>query len=256
MALALDVVEFGLDLGLWQRTVGGEVDQVLFSPVEGSELSGQLVMQESGGGFFGAYGLFEVCTHVGDEAGAEADAGVVLLDGLLDVGDADVRSIAGALLAVAAEEVEVLGATRIVDRALDDHPLGDVCCSFATSAEQGALEVVVVGAAALACDTTGLDGVLDALEEGVVDECFVASLDLFTLVRDVPDVVPVAEHVRQLADRYLFGGELRGRPGTQATVVELVRQIGQRVVSCYVQLEGQPDEGRAFLALPAPDRQL
>ncbi|HUY44600.1 MAG TPA: hypothetical protein VMV92_02575 [Streptosporangiaceae bacterium] len=137
-------------------------------------------------------------TDVGNEARAEPDQRVVVLDRHLDPDDVDVWCRAAAVLLVAAEEVGVLGAAR-VDGVLDDQPLGDAGL-LAPAAKERALEVVVVDPAALPGSRAGLDDVLDALEEVLVDERLVPSVDLLAFVGDDAEVVPVAEHERQFVD--------------------------------------------------------
>ncbi|WP_246382572.1 hypothetical protein [Prauserella isguenensis] len=133
-SLAFDVAELGFDLGLRQGAVGCQVDHVLLLGVEFGELGGELLVQQPCGLFLFTDDGVDLGSHVADERLAEADRGVVPFDGVLDEFGVDVRGVAGAVLPVAAEEVQVLGPLG-VDGALDDHPLGHPCSS-AAPAEQ------------------------------------------------------------------------------------------------------------------------
>nr|WP_307542401.1 hypothetical protein [Streptomyces sp. V3I8] len=166
--MAFNVAQLGFDLGLRQGAVCGEIDEVCFTPVQTFELSGQLLVQQASRCFLVADGFGDVSADVRDEARTEADSRVVPFDGVLNVHDVDVGCVAGILLTVAAEEVEVLTATP-VDCPLEDHPLHDALL-LATSAEEGALEVVVVDTATLPGDGPSLDDVLDAFEQALFDE--------------------------------------------------------------------------------------
>jgi len=74
----------------------------------------------------------------------------------------------------------------------------------------------------------------------------VAAADLLAVVRDVAEVVPVAQHQRQLVDRDPLGWPARGRPSAEPAVVEFVVEVGEGVVTRRVQLESQLDERRSF----------
>ncbi|WP_092527955.1 hypothetical protein [Amycolatopsis arida] len=86
-SFAFDVAEPGFDLGLRQRVVGGEVDQVL---LEFTQLGGDLLVQEARGGFLFADDGVDMRTDIRDELWAEPDAGVVPLDCLFDLVHVDV----------------------------------------------------------------------------------------------------------------------------------------------------------------------
>ncbi|HEX3786131.1 MAG TPA: hypothetical protein VHX38_41315 [Pseudonocardiaceae bacterium] len=249
LALMFDLVELGVDLGLGggHCVVGHrhQVDQVVFFGVQGSEFALELPVEEPGGCLFVRDGRADVGTDLGDEIWGEPDRRVVLLDGFLDPEHVDVRRGAGAVLRVAAEEVGVLVASG-VDGVLDDQPLGDAA-SITVAAEQRAFEVVVVDAAAFLGGRATLGDGLDAVEQFLVDQGFVPPLELFAVVAHVAEVVPVAQHERELVDRDLPGGVSGGRPAAQTPVVEFVGQIDQRVVAGGVQLEAQTDKGRSLL---------
>jgi hypothetical protein len=83
-SFGLDVAELGLDLGLRQRAVGGEVDQVLLLRVEFVQLAGDLLVQEACGGFLFVDDGVDVRADIRDERWAEPDAGVVAFEGLFD----------------------------------------------------------------------------------------------------------------------------------------------------------------------------
>ncbi|OLT44096.1 hypothetical protein BJF85_20525 [Saccharomonospora sp. CUA-673] len=59
---------------------------------------------------------------------------------------------------------------------------------------------MVVDAAAFLGGGAGVEDLLDLVEQVVVDQGFVASADLFSLVVDVADVVAVAQHLGELVD--------------------------------------------------------
>ncbi|WP_342029825.1 hypothetical protein [Amycolatopsis rubida] len=118
------------------------------------------------------------------------------LNCVLDERDIDVGCLAQPLLPAAAEEVQVLGALR-VDGALDDHPSLDAV-ALAASAEERALEVVVVDATAFLCRHARFEDLLDGVEEVLVDEGLVPPLDFFAVVLDVSEVVAIAQHLRDL----------------------------------------------------------
>nr|WP_245922014.1 MULTISPECIES: hypothetical protein [Nocardia] len=186
-----------------------------------------------------------MCADFGDELGAEAHGRVVGFHGVLDQRDVDVGGVAGAVLSVAAEEVRVFGATS-VEGVLDDHAGGAACGSVAALAEQGAFEVVGVFASAFPGGAACVEDVLDAVEEVFVDEGFVAAFDLFTVVGDVAEVVPVPQHLGEFVDGDLFGGVFPGGPGTQAPVVEFVGQGVEGVVVGGEQFEGELHQWRSL----------
>ncbi|WP_206304497.1 hypothetical protein [Streptomyces sp. B27] len=193
LSLAFDVAQFRFDLGLRQSAVGCQFKQVLLACIERSQLRGELLMEEPSGSLLFTNGLGDVSADVGDEGRTEPHTGIVALDGILDVDDVDVRSPAGAVLPVAAEEVQVFGATSI-DCALEDQALGDARLPTPL-AEERSLEVVVVHPTTLTRNGAGFDDLLYAFEEVFADERLVTPLELIALVGDVADVVAVAQHV-------------------------------------------------------------
>ena len=233
----LDVPELLLDLQDRQGGVGGKVEQVRLFGVQGVQLGGELALEEAGGCFLVGQGGGDVLAEVVDELGAEPDGGVVGLDGVFDADDVDVRRGTGAPLLVAAEEVRVGGAAG-VDGVLNDELLGDLLVA-AASAEQAAFEVVVVADPAFLGLYPRFEEVLDAAEEVLLDQGFMASLELFALVGDDAEVVAVAQHLGQLVDRDLRGRVPLCRAGTEPSVVELVGQVGEGVVAGGIELEGQ-----------------
>ncbi|AXB45335.1 hypothetical protein A4R43_24925 [Amycolatopsis albispora] len=243
-SLAGDLAELGLDLVLPDGGVGRQFDEVLFAGVQRLQLGGELFVEQSLGRFLLVDGAGDFGADGGDELGAEADRGVVVFHGVFDKGDVDVRCFTAAVLLVAAEEVGVFAASG-VDGVLDDQPLGDAR-SFAASAEQRALEVVGVLAAAFSCRGAGFEEILDAIEQVLVDEWLVPALDLLAIDLYVSEVVAVSQHHGELVDRDLLGGMATGGPGAQAAIVELVGQVFQRVVTGDVELESKLDKGRAF----------
>lgn len=244
-SLAFDVAELGFDLGLRQGAVGCEVDQVLLLGVEFGELAGQLLVQQSCGFLLFADDGVDLGSDIADERLAEADRGVVPFDGVLNQFGVDVWGVAGAVLPVAAKEVQVFGPLG-VPGALDDHPLGNPGSS-AAPAEQRALEVVVVHPPPLLGRGPGVDPVLNPVEEVFVYQRLVPTSDLFALVGHVADVVAVPQHLRELVDRDLLRRVLGGGTGAQTAVVEFVGQLIERVVAGVVQLEGELYERRPLV---------
>ncbi|WUI92044.1 hypothetical protein OHB21_13010 [Nocardia puris] len=215
-----DVAELGFDLGLRKGGVGGQVDEVLFLGVECLQLGGQLLLEEPIGGLLSVDGFGDLVADAGDEVAAESDRRVVRLDGVFDECDVDVGRVAGALLFVAAEEVEVFVAVS-VGCSLDDHP-PDGSGPLAASAEQGSFEVVVVDSSAFVGVGAGFEDLLDVVEEVLVDQRLVSALHLLALVDDVAEVVAVAQHLRELVSGNPLGGTAMARPGAQPAVVEFL----------------------------------
>jgi hypothetical protein len=87
---------------------------------------------------------------------------------------------------------------------------------------------------------------LHAVEEVLVDERLMPPLDLLVVDRDESEVVAVLEHQGELVDRHLLGLASRCRSRPKPAVVQLVRQVGQGVVTSCVQLERQTDERSAL----------
>ena len=154
-----------------------------------------------------------------------ADGCGVALDGVFGDRDVHVWGCAVALLSVAAREVGVLVAAA-GDGVLDDHPSAGACL-VAMPAVQGALKVVVMYSSSLSGGCAGVEGGLDAVEQVLVDEWFVAPTKFFVSVGDVAEVVVVAQHPGQLADRYPLRGMPRGRTGAQPRVGIAVRIAGR-----------------------------
>ncbi|MCC9710220.1 hypothetical protein E4N62_36135 [Streptomyces sp. MNU76] len=182
-------------------------------------------------------GLRQVCPYVGDELRAEAHAGVVILDSFLQAADVDVRQLAGVAVAPGAEEVGVDVAVTVLG-VREDHAALGAAEVLATPAEQRALEVVVVHPTPFVGHAARLKDVLYPLEQLVVDEVLVPSLVLLAFEPYEPDVVPVPQHVGELADRDLRLRVPAVGPHSEAPVVQLVGEIGQGVVASGVQLEG------------------
>nr|WP_235022681.1 hypothetical protein [Amycolatopsis alkalitolerans] len=208
--MLLDLVKFGFDLhlGAAGEVSEAEVEQVSFLGVEGVELRGELLVQQAGGGLLLAHDLRELRAGGGDEVRGELDGGVVLFDQVLDVGDAHVAAVARTVLPVAAEEVHV-HLTAPVDRALNDYS-STAAGTVAASAEQAAFEVVVVDALAFLCGGAGGQDCLHLVEHLRCDERLVSPLVLLSGDADIAEVVPIAQHLRHLADRYLLRRGFRG----------------------------------------------
>ncbi|WP_342800611.1 hypothetical protein [Nocardia sp. No.11] len=95
------------DLGLWQRAVGGQVEQSLFLGVEVFELLGHTAVHLTDAGLFVCHDLAEELTRRRLEPLWDAERPVVLDDGIFDAISGEVRQIAHAFLATPAQEVAV-----------------------------------------------------------------------------------------------------------------------------------------------------
>ncbi|MDH2389071.1 hypothetical protein QCN29_09760 [Streptomyces sp. HNM0663] len=202
-------------------------------------------MQQLGRRFLLTDGLRQVSPYVGDELRAEANAGVVILDGFLQAADVDVRQLAGVAVASSAEEVGVDIAVAVLG-VREDHAALGAAEVLATPAEQRTLEVVVVHPAPFVGHAARLKDALHPLEQLVVDEVLVPPLVLLAFEPYEPDVVPIPQQVRELADRDLRLRVPAVGPHPEPAVVQLVGEIGQGVVTGGVQLEGQLDERAAL----------
>nr|WP_239562544.1 hypothetical protein [Agromyces aurantiacus] len=73
-----------------------------------------------------------------------------------------------------------------------------------------------------------------------------ASVVRLTLVLDLAEVVPVAEHPLNLRDPYRCGGARCGRPGAKPPVGEFGSDVIEGVLAGGIELERQLDERRAL----------
>ncbi|WP_245372805.1 hypothetical protein [Crossiella equi] len=110
-SLARDFAKLGLDLLLPDGGVRRQLDEVLFAGVQRLQLGGELLVEQTLGGFLLVDGAGDLGADGGDELGAEADRRVVVFHRVFDEGDVDVRGFAAAVLLVAAEEVGVFAAS-------------------------------------------------------------------------------------------------------------------------------------------------
>ena len=106
--LCLQAGQAGADFAAGQVSVGGEVEEVFFVPVDGGEFGGELVVEQlpAGGGL--AQDVLDAGTDAGDEVVGQFLGRPVLGDGVLDLLDGQVGEVAGAFLAAQADEVVVL----------------------------------------------------------------------------------------------------------------------------------------------------
>ncbi|WP_231640631.1 hypothetical protein [Nocardiopsis sp. NRRL B-16309] len=136
-----------------------------------------------------------------DEGGRESHGGVVGFDRLLQPRHIDVRRVAAAGLVGDTEEVGVLGAVP-VGGLLDDHAAVYPAGAAAVTAQERALEVVVVLAPPLLGGRAAIRDGLHPIEQLHVHQRLMPPGVLLALVGDVADVVAVAQYPRQLADRH------------------------------------------------------
>lgn len=73
VARSFDRMQASSDLCLGKRSVGGQIEKVLFLGVQGSQLSGELTLEERGGSDGVVEGLIHVRTDSRRELGREAD---------------------------------------------------------------------------------------------------------------------------------------------------------------------------------------
>nr|WP_235828377.1 hypothetical protein [Actinomadura rubteroloni] len=243
-ALRLNLPQFALDLFLGQFPVRRQVEQVVLLRIEGRELRAELLVQEAGTRLLLRDGLVQVRPHRRHERRSKADRVVVRFDQFLQLHRVDVRCHAEPRLPSPAEEVEVRRPMPV--RRL----LHDEAASFTLGrtrpAEQRPLEVVVVDATELVGGGPCFDDFLHAVEEVLVDDGVVPARVDLALVDDVAEVVAVTQHLGQRRDRQRLRRVGGGRPGGEATVVQFVGEVGQRVVAGGVQLERLADERAAL----------
>ncbi|WP_245573299.1 hypothetical protein [Amycolatopsis benzoatilytica] len=110
-SLARDLAKLGFDLLLPDGGVRRQLDEVLFAGVQRLQLGGELLVEQSLGGFLLVDGAGDLGADGGDELRAEADRRVVVFHRVFNEGDVDVRAFAAAVLLVAAEEVGVFAAS-------------------------------------------------------------------------------------------------------------------------------------------------
>ncbi|MCQ9368140.1 hypothetical protein NQ036_07780 [Brevibacterium sp. 91QC2O2] len=176
-----------------------------------------------------------------DDVGGDLHAAVVVFDGGFDVGHVHGLTVAGGALLVPAGADEV----RV------DHPtaalgVGEDQPRPARTAEDAALEVVVVGLGLLPGDAVRGEHGLHPVPDLGSDEGFVQAVVHRAFEQHVALVVRAGE---QLLDRGQPGrllGSLRRRHGRQAAVDEFFAEGDGRVVPRRVRLERPLDERAAL----------
>ena len=114
------------------------------------------------------------------------------------------------------------------------------------AADDGALEMMIVHALALAIGMSGQD-VLHRLPGGSVHERLVRPGVLHSLEGDNALVVGVSQQRLQKSDRDRVGRLAGGRRDGQPTIVEMLRQLPRRPVTCRILRESQPHQRCALL---------
>ncbi|WWW22519.1 hypothetical protein V7968_16280 [Nocardia vulneris] len=156
-------------------------------------------------------------------------------DRLFDQLHSKMRQVAQPILATAAHEILVLGATAPSDFG-EDQAAG-AFASMTSVAEQEALQVVVMYPVALASPAASMQHFLYPLKQFRRDDRLVSARVDVVFVDHEPDVVRIAEHVVQLAARHwLFWIAFR-RPGSQPQIGHRGFQPLDRVLVRGVQLE-------------------
>nr|WP_307220008.1 hypothetical protein [Microbacterium sp. SORGH_AS_0888] len=160
----------------------------------GLELIAELVLNAPLIGKDVVNGLLDPC----DELGIELNSSVVADNRVLHVVHGQVAGVALPVLSSGAEEVEVLGFVR-ANRALDHQAVvAATALELALTAEHAALQIALVDALPFAGLAGVLQHALDTFEELAVNERGVAAVVGLVFVRDLADVVPVAEQARHL----------------------------------------------------------
>ncbi|WP_433576811.1 hypothetical protein [Nocardia brasiliensis] len=136
--------------------------------------------------------LVEGRLHGVDELGCKGDGLVVLSNQVIDAIDVAICRVAAVGAGAGTEQVHVLVAVP-GGGFLHHHPTDEPLLAT-VSAEQAALEIVVVNSPPFAGHAVLVEHHLDAVERFLIDQCFMATGNLlFALIDDDAEVVAVAE---------------------------------------------------------------
>ncbi|MDX2973399.1 hypothetical protein PWY36_29775 [Kribbella solani] len=163
------------------------------------------------------------------------------LDEVFDHVGRDGALVAAVLEALTAETEHVL-----VELALMIAGDGEAEWFAAAGAEDRALQVVDVDARLLTALNTSIANILYSLEQGLIDEARVASLELDPVEPDVADVVPVSQHGVDLGFGDRLGRLLRSGQRRDATGLEVFVEHRLGPVTSGVALEALLDDDGAL----------
>jgi hypothetical protein len=116
--------------------------------------------------------------------------------------------------------------------------------SLAATAEEQALQVVLVHAVAGTPPTADVQHLLDSFPQRHVDDRLVPTCESLAVVVDGADVIGVPQHLVQLVERHRLLRPLGGRPSGQSLVGHGLLQPVEGVVAGGVELEGLAHHAR------------
>nr|WP_246039522.1 hypothetical protein [Glycomyces buryatensis] len=246
--LHVDALSLDVDvLDLRGEFLGGPVgvaeqfDDLVFECVESGAFAFEVAAQGLRRAVVGGGSAGETGPGPRSFGGCEGDGGVVGGDGALDVGDGEPGQVAGAVLVAAQAEVVEVEAAGLGFGALDDQP------APAAPAPDEALEVVVPLAFAHARAVFLVEHGLDLVEQCGVDEGFVSAGVFGAVEGHVAEVVAVAEHLTDLADRERRTSRvLARRPGPQPRAGRELTELGEGALPGVVLLEEHLHQWCAF----------
>nr|WP_157931813.1 hypothetical protein [Mycobacteroides abscessus] len=152
-------------------------------------------MQLTGTCLVVGHGGFQALSHFRDECLRQAESGVVVDDGRFHQMHWLMRQIAISLLPSPAQEVFVVAAVLPFDFGVDE--AGVFAVPLAPFAEQGVFQVVHMDAVTLAITRAGIEHILDLIEQGLTDQCFVPTRVQLIFVAHESGVVRIAQHLLQ-----------------------------------------------------------
>ncbi|WUV00674.1 hypothetical protein OG417_07720 [Actinoallomurus sp. NBC_01490] len=161
-AFVADLAEAFGDLVFGPVGIADQVEVLIFLAVELGDLLLDAVDEFGVGRGGGAECAIHTLVDTLAQVGGECHGGVVVGDGLFDVGHGHVGEVARVVLPAPADVVEV----HVAAFALAAH---DDQASFAAVTPDGALEVVVVRTGARAAAALAVEDFLDAVEERLID---------------------------------------------------------------------------------------
>ncbi|WP_245702984.1 hypothetical protein [Raineyella antarctica] len=164
------------------------MQETVFTLAEVLQLLIEVAAQFAAGGLVRVDSLAECLVQLLSVLLADAQSGVVILDGSLEREEGNVGQVAAAVSPTHAGEVGVLVVLyfRVDEAALSPR-------LSATVAPDVALEVVMQLHHAYVCRGAAVEDVLHAVEELLVDDRFVTPLVELVVVVDPPGVVRIAE---------------------------------------------------------------
>ncbi|WP_175419363.1 hypothetical protein [Glutamicibacter creatinolyticus] len=109
LPVAGDLPEPLADAFLRERSIGGQIEEVVLFDAELGQLVFQVLAEQLLRGSLIVQGTLDVAAHGGDECRAEANRLVVFGDGVFDAVDRRIGGVAGVVLYASAEEVPIVG---------------------------------------------------------------------------------------------------------------------------------------------------